>query len=267
MKKVNIILAMILVFIACFGCGCGKNNSKNNTFGMFSYNGKFLTTYAKKEISADEAKNITQEQNRPIIGLSTNENSKSLELFSVNPSKPMDTPLPSNTLVDSVITEYASVEVLTKYYVTGIEDQQTKTDFLQGTDFKNIIEVNQFTPFSQLVAKGVIIFDELIDYMEEQNEIFANSDTAKIAPFKAIFSYHIDKSGNIVIQTRNFAEIPSSVGGGIGCSYRQDTEIIYDSENKLSKWQTSLGVFSATPKGTLMQGYILEVELNWNKKV
>lgn len=267
MKKVNIIMVMILIFIACFGSGCNKNN-ENVPFGMFSYNGKHLTAYATKEISAEEAKTITQEQSRPIIGFSTNvKKEKPIDLFSVNPSSPINTPLPSTALVDSVITEYASVEVHTKYYVTGIEEPQTKTDFLQGTDFKNIIEINQFTPFSQLVAKGVIIFDELIDYMEEQNEIFANSDDVKIAPFKTIFSYHTDKSGNIVIQTRDFSEIPSSVGGGIGCSYRQDTEIVYDKENKLSKWQTSLGVYSATPKGTLMQGYILEVELIWNKKV
>lgn len=55
----------------------------------------------------------------------------------------------------------------------------------------------------------------------------------------------------------------TSVGGRIGCSYRHNSEILYDYENKISKWQTSFGVYSSTPRGTMKQGYILEIEYNW----
>lgn len=266
MKKITKILACMLVFVCCFSTGCKKDNEKTTTFGEFSYEGKYLTSYAENEISANEAKNLIQNKTSA-ISCSVIKNDNAYSLLSVNPSEPMDTPLPSKNLVDSVITKYASIEILTKYYVSEQENQQQKRDFLQGTDLKSVIEENKFTSFSQLVAKGVIIFDELIDYMEEQNRLFKESDISKIAPFQTIFSYHTDYLGNIVIQTRDFAEIPSSVGGGIGCNFRQDTEIVYDNENKLTKWQTSLGVYSATPTGTLKQGYILEVEVIWNQKV
>jgi len=37
----------------------------------------------------------------------------------------------------------------------------------------------------------------------------------------------------LIIQIRDYAEIVSSVGGGIGCFYRQDIEIINDNEGKM----------------------------------
>ena len=273
MKKAKIIISLILSVLLCFCVGCIEMPEDPEAFvpvkfGYFSYNGKSLTAYAHKEITAQQAKNIVQNKQKAVVQSvkEKGETRNDLVLLSINPADVSKTPAPSKVLVDETLDKYASLNVTTKYYVSGDVNQQSKTDFLQGTDLKSILEANQFIPFSQLVAKGVLIFDELIDYMEEQNEIFKNSEISKIAPFKTIFSYHTDYSGNIVIQTRDFAEIPSSVGGGIGCSYRQDTELVYDKECKLTKWQTSLGVYSATPTGTLMQGYILEVELDWVEK-
>jgi hypothetical protein len=134
-----------------------------------------------------------------------------------------------------------------------------------GTDFKNMILDNQFIPFSQLVAKGIVIFDDLVDYMEVRNALFVEEQN-HVAPFRNIFTYHTDVLGNMVIRTNDFREIPSSVGGGVGCAYLQNVEILYDEECKISKWQTSLGVYTATPEGTLQQGYIVEVEFKWNIK-
>ena len=71
----------------------------------------------------------------------------------------------------------------------------------------------------------------------------------------------------MIIQSRDFAEIASSVGGGVGCSYRQDTEIVYDAEGKMVLWQTSLGISSSAPQGTMRQGYILEMSVEWIEKV
>jgi hypothetical protein len=39
--------------------------------------------------------------------------------------------------------------------------------------------------------------------------------------------------------------------------------MVYDEEGKLVKWQSSLGVYTATPSGTMKQGYILEMDFNW----
>lgn len=164
MKKITKILAGMLVFVCCFSTGCKKDDKKTTTFGEFSYEGKYLTSYAENEISANEAKSLIQNKTSA-ISYSVIKNENAYSLLSVNPSEPMDTPLPSKNLVDSVITKYASIEILTKYYVSEQENQQQKRDFLQGTDLKSVIEENKFTSFSQLVAKGVIIFDELIDYI------------------------------------------------------------------------------------------------------
>ena len=103
--------------------------------------------------------------------------------------------------------------------------------------------------------------------MEEENIRFQNSDVGLIAPFKTIFSYHTGEEGNLIIQSRDFAEIASSVGGGVGCSYRQDTEIVYDMEGKMVLWQTSLGISTSAPQGTMRQGYILEMHVEWIEKI
>lgn len=57
-----------------------------------------------------------------------------------------------------------------------------------------------------------------------------------------------------------------SLRGGISASFRQDTEIMYDDDNKINKWQTSLGLIYSTPQGKTEQGYILEVEFEWQIK-
>lgn len=253
MKRKLLVIISLVLLLSTLLCSCGDDDK---TFGEFSYNGISLYAFAKEDITYEQAKNLTQSENSPAI-----------VSLSVNPGELGEAPLPSEALYNTVLSKYAMLEVVTKYYVTGEEDQLTKVDEVMGTDLKNTLKQNEFEPFSLLVAKGIIIFDELIDYMEDNNIDFKESGRANVAPFKDIFTYHIDVDGNLVIQTRDFEEIPSCVGGGVGCSYRQDTEQVYDSENKLIKWQTSLGVYTATPKGTLKQGYILEVEFIWHEKV
>ncbi len=261
MKRGTKVLAVVFAFAACFATGCKKDN-KGERFGEFSYNGKYLTRYARNEISASEAKSLIRNKTK-LVSHSVTEYDYTYSLLGVNTIDPKDTPAPPKSLVDSVLTEYGGLDVVTKYYIEQEEELQKKNDLLQGTDLKYVIEENKFAPFSQLVAKGIVIFEELIDYMEEQNELFRASEMAKIAPFQNIFAYYTDRAGNIIIHTHNFAEIPSSVGGGIGCNFRQDVEIVYDSENKICKWQTSLGIYTATPKGTMKQGYISEIEFDW----
>lgn len=258
-KRRTLMTVMLSVLLCCIfllvGCG-DKSSNVPVKFGEFGYKGRYLTPFASQTIQASKAKQI----------LSDNMSSSLLSVSAAAISGEID-PTPAQELVDFILSRYSGCQITTKFYVEGSDKQETKSDYLIGTDLKNMLEENKFTPFSQLVAKYVICFPSLIDTMENLNAEFKSSSTALIAPFTNIFTYHTNAKGELVIQTRDFAEIPSSVGGGIASSYRQDTEILYDSQNKIQKWQTSLGLYSATPKGTMKQGYILEVEFNWELKI
>ena len=269
MKKFRFLSIVLVLVLACSLCACSseKNAVKENNnvvkFGTFGYNGAVLTDYAINTITAEKAKEILPLSNNKesqVVGVST------MSLRNVIGSDTEDSIL-LNEVVRSILTNYAGCYITTKYYLETSEDVQTKTDKIVGTDFKSFLIDNQFTPFNQLVAKNVVAYDELIDYMEEENTRFQNSDLGLIAPFKTIFSYHTGEDGNLIIQSRDFAEIASSVGGGVGCSYRQDTEIVYDAEGKMVLWQTSLGISSSAPQGTMRQGYILEMSVEWIEKV
>lgn len=256
LKALSVVFAIMLVCLSLAGC-----NGTGDTFGSFSYNGNYLTAFAKSSITATEAK--TMITNNTTFSARGNGGASA---FSMNPAQPEKYPAIELSKVDELITRFAKLDVTTLYYGED-QIQHQRIDILQGTDFKNMLIANEHVPFSQLLVKGIIMMPEIIDYMEKCNQIFKVSEEAKIAPFTDIFTYHVDKDGHLVIRTRDFAEIPSSIGGGVGCSYLQETEILYDGENKMQKWQTSLGVFSSTPNGTLRQGYILEISLDWVLKV
>ena len=275
MKKVLIVaVTFILAFSAIGMVACNSQKEENSVqytyspFGEFSYKGKTLTDYAVKTITAQEAKSIIAKGVSKNLRQAYAERSlkkSDISLMSLN-SNTANYKTPDE-VVNEVLRNYAGCSIVTKYYIDGSEQMQTKTDKLTGLDFKNILSRNLFTPFNQLVAKNIIVFDDLIDYMEEQNAVFELSDEGLVAPFKNIFSYHEDANGNLIIQIRDYAEIASSVGGGIGASYRQDTEIIYDGEGKMTMWQTSLGLCSSTPQGTIKEGYILEMVAEWIEKI
>ena len=258
MKRIlTVLLAVVLILSCLMTTGC----KKHGTFGRFGYNGKWLTSFAVREISYDKAKEMVYNGSKASLY-----QNNTPSLLSVNNTDPTELPLPSTSFVNAILTKYASLTVVTKYYQTGEKKQLEKTDFIQGKELKNILSTNEFSPFAQLVTKGIIVFDELLVFMDGENTKFRESEENTIAPFNNTFTYHADEKGNIVIQTHDFSELPSFVGGGVACSFLQETEQLYDSENKLVKWQTSLGVYTATPEGTLEQGYILEVEFIWNEK-
>ncbi len=273
MKKFKIISLLLVLVLACSLCACSseenavKENNNVVQFGTFGYNGALLTDYAVNCISAEKAKEILPlSNNKESEVVSMVEGASTMSLRNVIEANTENNVLP-NEVVRSILTNYAGCYITTKYYLENSEDIQTKTDKLVGTDFKSFLIENQFIPFNQLVAKNVVAYDELIDYMEEENTRFQNSDVGLIAPFKTIFSYHTGEDGNLIIQSRDFAEIASSVGGGVGCSYRQDTEIVYDMEGKMVLWQTSLGISTSAPQGTMRQGYILEMSVEWIEKI
>ena len=258
-KKILKIVITILMscFMLAFGllAGCKCNESDPIIFGKFGYNGNYLTQRAVgEEISASEAKNT----------LSSNFVTTA-NAFGVAGSDDAVVPVPSN-IIDSVCRKYAALNIKTKYYTEGVEDKQSKNDRVAGTDLFSTLERNRFSPFAMLEACNIVIFPEMIDFMEQENANFRASAAAVKAPFKNIFSYYLDENGNMVIHCKDFADIPASVGGGIGCYFLQETEIVYDAENKISFWQTSLGIYTQSPKGTMQQGYILEIEFDWEVK-
>lgn len=264
MKKICLLICIIgLIAVALVGCSVPTSADHSLHFGQFGYKGRMLPEYAVRAITATEAKRLIAGDTPMTASVKI---AAKTVLASVGASYDIDDCTPPEALVNRVLQEYSECILTTKYYVEGSDQIQTKEDRLLGTDLKYMLSINQFVPFSQLVAKNILVYDDLIESMEEQNRLFERSEAALIAPFRAIFSYHTDDSGNLVIQTRDFAEIPSSVGGGIGCSYRQDTEIVYDVEGKMTLWQTSLGLYSSSPQGTMQDGYILEMSVEWVEK-
>ena len=276
MKKLVLVILSIVICVASVGlvaCDNRANDTTSNApsqFGEFSYKGKTLKEYAVNTITAEQAKEMLAKSDGVSAFKSVGQKALSVTTFGVRPmslNTERDKCYPSDEIVNEVLQNYAGCNVTTKYYIEDSDNVQLKTDKLTGIDFKSVLQDNHFTPFNQLVAKNIIVYDGLIDYMEEQNKEFASSDMGLVAPFKTIFSYHTDADGNLIIQIRDYAEIASSVGGGIGCSYRQDTEIVYDESGKMVVWQTSLGISSSTPQGTMREGYILEMSVEWIGKI
>lgn len=261
MKKSKILIMSVLV---CSLFSCGQN--KDKTFGEFGYNGVYLEEYASKELTYSEFVDLVDNN-----GSSSKKDAKnpSVKKSVINDMlyDEKEYPALSQDIINQTLSDYASVTATTTYYVSGVEDKVVKVDTVQGTDFRDLLANNEFIPFNQLVVKNLVVYDEILKYMEVKNAEFQESDMRLISPFKNIFTYHTNKEKQPIIQIHDFAEIPSSVVGGVGCSYRQDIELIYDLDNRLSRWQASLGVYTATPSGTVKQGYILSVDFEWNEKI
>ena len=237
---------------------CANGEDSITQFGEFGYNGIYLTAYAKHQLTFDEAKQLV---NKNSSVASFNTRPASARLLSIT-----QLPLPSEELIEYYVNKYSACQITTNYYIEGSGDKQIKTDIIQGTDLRNAIKGNKFEPYAQLVTKYIICFPELIDSMETANEAFKKSEQAGVVPFSNIYSYHESSNKNLVIQLSDYSEISSSESGGISASFRQDTEIMYDGDNKINKWQTSLGLIYSTPQGNSKQGYILEVEFKWQTK-
>lgn len=241
----NIKLCLAILSLATL-VGCVKKPVKEEakkTFGDFGYNGIFLKEYATKQITVNEAKQLVSSPSN-----SVKRNSK------------------SEDNVNAVLSQYSSLITIVKYYVSDKEEQQVRKDIYQGTDFKYLLSTNHYEPFGQMSVKYIFVDDELLDEMEKKNEEFKESSQYLVSPFNDPYTYHADKDNNLVIQTHSFAELPASTGGGIGSTFREDCELVFDTEGKISFWQSSLGLYTSTPTGTVREGYIFEVEFQWVEK-
>lgn len=255
-KKIIAIIASVLLLtqcaVLCTGC-----SGKEKQFGEFSYYGKKLIDYAVKDISSDELKNL--------VDLHINIGPANSAFGSDgNVSGVTQPPEPDQAIIKKLTTDYAVCEIDVKLYENESKDPKEYKYTLQGTDFYNIVETNKYRLNDQIIVRSLTMYPALVDYMDSENAKFHEESSP--APFKDIYTYHTAKKGNAVIKQRAYIEIPATQNGGVGCAYRQDIESVYDSEAKITKWQSSMGIYTTTPSGTTKQGYILEMDFTWKTK-
>ena len=241
MKTIIKTIPALLSILTITACNQNQSLKNKSSFGDFGYKGVFLNEYADKQITVDEAKDLVD------IKLTNKTRSTSNN-------------------IQTVLTNYASLVTTVKYYVSDREEQQVRKDIYQGTDFKHLLETNHYEPFGQMSVKYIFVDDDLLDDMEKQNEEFKESNAYLTSPFNEPYTYHTNEDDILIVQTHSFAELPASTCGGIGSTFRQDCELIFDEEGKITFWQSSLGLYTSTPTGTVKEGYIFEVGFEWIAK-
>ena len=254
MRALKVFLAALLVFgCVAFLFACGEEEK----FGLFDNDGEVLVENAHEPITAEEAKKLISE-NAEASGQRVNGSLKS--------EVPGGMPLPTDVLVTDFTTKYSSCTVTTTYY--GEDGESTQSKFFQSAELKEMLQKNEFSPFSQLLIKYAVIFPDVITYMEAQNEAFRQSPEYDLAPVQELFSYYTNRDGNLVIQIKSFENLELSGGtaGGVNSVYRQDIEIVYDENNKISFWQGSMGITVAMPDGEVKQGCVMKAEFAWEEK-
>lgn len=168
--------------------------------------------------------------------------------------------------IKEILSRFGSLTATVKYYLDETDAEQYREDLFQGTDFLSLLQDNNYIPFGQMNAKYIFINSHILDEMDAENREFANDANNLICPFSSRYTYHANEYDELVVQTHHFAELPSSVNGGIGSAFRQDCEIQYDGGGKIVHWQSSLGLYTSTPTGTIKEGYIFEADFTWSLK-
>ena len=232
---------LFLSLTALFLAGCSSSEAAPR-FGEFGHDGTFLVCFGVDRITLAEARSLLPSSQAP-----------SFRAYS-----------PDNGHIASVLDRFASLSCQISYYVEGEEGQQVRQELFQGGDFRYLLQNNVYMPFGQMSVDFLLMDREILDSLEKENEDFAAKGEA--VPFKEPYTYHRSSSGNLVLQTHRYAELPASLGGGIGATFREDCEMLYDAEGKLDAWHASLGLFTSTPSGISKQGYIFEAAFVWNLK-
>ena len=256
MKKLWIaIFLVLLISVSCVFAGC----SKNDNFGAFGQGGHYLKAMAKKNINYSAAVNKVKSNVSafvPVYGADTDPVGNSV-------------PKPSETLVQRLDNLYSELRIVVRYYddKNKLQEIGGTENIIMGNRLKEVFAQNYVDTSIGLRVSNIIMHEELLNYMDAANKAF-NSEGI---PFKEPYTYHIDsnneKKSNLVIQMHEYAEMGSvGINGGITCYFRQDTEVLYDAQNKITKWQTSLGMVRANQGGMVREGYIYEVELTWIEK-
>ena len=247
--RIHHVLFLPVLAAACLA-GCAGDNGQER-FGLFGHNGVYLTEHAVSRISLYEAKTLIGEED-------------SLRLKSrYNETSSIDY---ENETIRSILTRFASVKTTVRYFVSGEDKQQVKEDMYQGTEFLYLLKNNSYSPFAQMAVKYIYLNSSILDELEAENKAYKENLANLITPYDCPYTYHRDARGEFVLQTHYFAELPSVINGGIGSTFQQDCELKYDAEGKAEKWQSSLGLYTSTPTGTSLEGYIFEADFEWVMK-
>lgn len=250
--KTKILLPLVLAVAGGASAGCDWKQpiapTQENHFGIFGHSGIYLPEYAVAEITLPEAKLLINTASSGVKALRR---------------APMTG---ENETIRGILSQYASLTISVNYYVTGAAEEQVRADMYQGTDFLALLTANSYVPFGQMNVKYLYLDDGLLDGLEEDNVEFHESLSDLVSPFDCPYTYHRSEAEELILQTHHFAELPSSVNGGIGATFRQDCELVFDAEGKITLWQSSLGLYTSTPTGTALEGYIFEASFQWTKK-
>lgn len=254
-SKIFKTMVVVLLGIAVIGCTSEKEEHKTElgNFGIFSYNGIYLKEYATEEISVVDAKKLLN------VEKVTKTNKTTTLGGAYNPADSSEDTL-------RILKGYASLRTSVKYYVSGKDEEQVRTEIYSGEEFLAILEENRYIPFGQMTAKYLCMNDEILEEMEESNVKFREDISSITYPFNNPYTYHTNSKSELIVQTHNFVELPASINGGIGSFFRQDCELLFDEEGKIKLWQSSLGLYTSTPTGTVLQGYIFRVDFDWEVK-
>ncbi len=251
MNHSNIIRTAVLFTSCVAAASCSFLEQQDGPrFGYFGHNGTYLTEYAVSEIDVDEAKTL--------VG-GKSQQARALPRAAANISEESED-------VKSILGRYASLTTKVYYYVAGNDEQQVREELFQGTDLQAILHANSYSPFGQMNVKHLHLNETLLDELEAENAAFRASEESLISPYQNLYTYHKDSYGALVVQSHYFAELPSSVNGGIGATFRQDCEMQFDGEGKIRMWQSSLGLYTSTPTGTSSEGYIFSSTFEWTLK-
>ena len=243
---------LVLALIGGASASCGGFNldkpAPERRFGVFGHSGIYLPEYAIAEVTLPEAKYLIE---------AAHDTPKAQHRAKVTIE---------NETVKTILSKYACLTVSVNYYISGTEEKQVREDLYQGTDFLALLDSNSYAPFGQMNVKYVYVDEWLLDNLEEENAKFHEDLTNLVSPFDRPYTYHRSEADALILQTHHFAELPSSVNGGIGATFRQDCELVFDTEGKITLWQSSLGLYTSTPTGTALEGYIFEVSFAWMAK-
>lgn len=255
MKKKSlfaVVMLIVMVLVSVLS-GC----SGNGNFGSFCQNGRYLKEIAKKSISYSQAIEKVRGSRAKAMSYADAE-----EMASIDEENGIH-PLPEG-MVDSLVRKYSEVQIKVKYYNEKNKLTTTTDPSIQASRLEYHLKNNFLETSIGLRISNIIMLNDTLNDMEKANAAFSDRN----AYFTHPYTYHTDRKKNLVIQMHAYMEMSSlGLNGGIDCNVRQDTEVQYDSENKITKWQTSLGVWLASVNGIVREGYIYEVEFEWIKVV
>ena len=265
MKKILLTFLMLICLFSFTSCSNSTNLEKG--FFKFLQNGKALEEYAKNQIKESKIVEIVKKQ---YSDLENKSNTVKLTSAITDLTEEEGNTIPQTLTEDEIgtyLSTYGGLSIVTNYLPDNEKNKfEQKEDKIFGTQLKTVIQRNYYELYGQIEAAILVLNEDIINYLQSLDEKFQNSKYKKIAPFNNAVTYHQDAMGYPVIHISDFAELPASVVGGIGCFYRQDIEAVYDNENKIKIWQTSLGVYTSTPNGTVYEGIILKIDFDWALK-